>query len=103
MRFVVIKAQGSQVIWWDVRRQQRDVAWAGETFDSSCNADRAASAFEAGAATARYEIYAEGTVSTACLALERQGRRVRRESLQPGGRARATQNVRDNAGQATGH
>lgn len=35
-------------------------AWSDESSASAANADRAAAAFEAGAATARYEIYADG-------------------------------------------
>lgn len=43
--------------WWLYGDNGEQVAWAGETFDSLYNAQRAARAFKAGAIAARFEIY----------------------------------------------
>lgn len=56
MRFSVGGTRGDHC-WWLHASNGRPVAWAGETFSSQSNADRAARAFKAGAATARYEVY----------------------------------------------
>src|SRR5690242_3457690 len=46
-----------QPSWWLYAANNEMVAWAGETFASRHNAQRAAAAFKAGAKTARYDIY----------------------------------------------
>ncbi len=47
--------------WWLYGANGELTAWAGETFPSSSNATRAAQAFKAGAATARYETYQDAS------------------------------------------
>lgn len=49
--------------WWLYSPNHEQVAWAGETFASPSNAQRAAAAFKLGAATARYDIYVDGGVA----------------------------------------
>ena len=56
-RFVVANNQAGNPTWWLYAGNNEMVAWAGETFASTYNANRAASAFKAGARTARYETY----------------------------------------------
>jgi uncharacterized protein YegP (UPF0339 family) len=43
--------------WWLYGANGELTAWSGESFVSDSNAKRAATAFKAGAATARYEVY----------------------------------------------
>lgn len=50
---------GGKPTWWLYAENNRLVAWAGESFASTYGARRAAAAFKAGAATARYEVYAD--------------------------------------------
>ena len=45
--------------WWLYAANHSQVAWAGESFASTSNARRAAQSFQAGAKTARYDIYAD--------------------------------------------
>lgn len=56
-RFVVANNQAGNPTWWLYAGNNEMVAWAGETFASTYNASRAASAFKAGARTARYDVY----------------------------------------------
>ncbi len=57
MRFVVANGDAGKPTWWLYAANNKLVAWAGETFASTYNAQRAAAAFKAGAKTARYEVY----------------------------------------------
>lgn len=57
MYFTVGPNQAEQYTWWLYGANNVQVAWAGESFASHYNAQRAAAAFKAGAATARYEVY----------------------------------------------
>lgn len=56
-RFEVGNTQAGQPSWWPYAGNSEMVAWAGETFASTYNAQRAASAFKVGAWTARYDVY----------------------------------------------
>ena len=56
-RFVVANSQAGNPTWWLYAGNNEMVAWAGETFASTHNAQRAASAFKVGARTARYDVY----------------------------------------------
>ncbi|MEP7739915.1 DUF1508 domain-containing protein [uncultured Nocardioides sp.] len=56
-RFQVGNTQAGQASWWLYAGNNEMVAWAGETFASNSNAQRAASAFKVGAKTARYDVY----------------------------------------------
>ena len=57
MYFVVQNTNSGAPSWWLYGGNNKMVAWAGETFASTYNAQRAAAAFKAGASTARYEVY----------------------------------------------
>jgi uncharacterized protein YegP (UPF0339 family) len=56
-RFKVGYDSGGKASWWLYASNGEMVAWAGESFASLTNAQRAANAFRAGASTARYEVY----------------------------------------------
>lgn len=56
-RFQVGNTQAGQPSWWLYAGNNEMVAWAGETFASAHNAQRAASAFKVGAKIARYDVY----------------------------------------------
>ncbi|WP_153505066.1 YegP family protein [Cumulibacter manganitolerans] len=60
MKFHVGPTEGGAYAWWLHGGNNEQVAWAGETFASQSNAERAAASFKAGAANARYEIYQDG-------------------------------------------
>jgi len=60
-KFISDKDQGGHPSWWLYADNGKMVAWAGESFDSPFNATRAANAFKAGAFTARYETYLDGS------------------------------------------
>lgn len=97
--------RGGNATWWLYSSTNGEmVAWAGESFASLPNAQRAAREFKAGAATARYETY-----------LDNGGKwrwRASRSSdkVAASGQAfynkydaeRAAKNVQANAGGATG-
>lgn len=57
MYFHVGNTKGGKPSWWLYGGNNEMVAWAGQTFDSTTNAKRAAESFRVGAATARYEHY----------------------------------------------
>ena len=58
-QFKIANDHGGRPTWWLYADNGKMVAWAGESFASSYNAKRAAESFRAGAATARYDIYAD--------------------------------------------
>jgi len=55
--FEVKADKGGHFSWWLNAANGQLVAWAGESFASKSNAQRAAEAFKAGAASADYELY----------------------------------------------
>jgi len=57
MYFKVGNTQAGEATWWLYGGNHELVAWAGETFASTYNAQRAAASFKAGASAARFEIY----------------------------------------------
>jgi uncharacterized protein YegP (UPF0339 family) len=57
VRFEVKADKGDNYSWWLVSSIGQTVAWAGESFASKSNANRAAESFKAGAAEAKYELY----------------------------------------------
>jgi uncharacterized protein YegP (UPF0339 family) len=57
VRFEVKADKGDNYSWWLVSSNGQTVAWAGESFASKSNANRAAESFKAGAAEAKYELY----------------------------------------------
>jgi uncharacterized protein len=102
--FSVGNNQAGQPSWWLYGDNNRMVAWAGETFDSTSNATRAATAFKAGAATARYEVYAD-TGGRWRWRAWRSSDKVAASGESFDGEyeaRRAAENVRANAGSATG-
>jgi uncharacterized protein YegP (UPF0339 family) len=56
-RFEVKYDKGGKASWWLYSSNYKMEAWAGESFYSLSNAERAAQAFKAGAKTARYETF----------------------------------------------
>lgn len=57
LRFNITYDRAGKASWWLYAANNKLVAWAGESFASLHNAQRAAAAFRAGASTARYEVY----------------------------------------------
>lgn len=57
LRFNITYDRGGKASWWLYAANNQLVAWAGESFASLSNAQRAATAFRTGASTARYDIY----------------------------------------------
>jgi uncharacterized protein YegP (UPF0339 family) len=103
MRFQVGQNQAGAYSWW-LYSSSDMVAWAGESFASSSNADRACRAFKSGAATARYDVY-EDTGGDWRWRAWRSSDKVAAsgESFASKSNAeRAAANVRDNAGSADG-
>lgn len=57
MYFKVGNTQSGKPSWWLYGDNHEMVAWAGETFYSTSNAQRAAESFKVGAKTAQYDVY----------------------------------------------
>ncbi|SDP46793.1 Uncharacterized conserved protein YegP, UPF0339 family [Pedococcus dokdonensis] len=104
MRFDAGKTKGEDKYSWWLYSSSDTVAWAGETFPSQSNADRAAEDFKAGASTARYEIYADSGGQWRWRAWRSSDKvAASGESFASKYNAeRAAANVRDNAGTADG-
>jgi uncharacterized protein YegP (UPF0339 family) len=104
MRFEVKYDGSGRPSWWLYATNYAMVAWAGETFDSLYNAQRAAAAFKAGAKTARYDIYLDAGNAWRWRAWRGSDKvAASGESFSSRYAAeRASQRVRDNAGNATG-
>ena len=102
MRFEVKADKGDNYSWWLISGNGQTVAWAGESFASKSNAQRAAESFKAGAAAAEFEVYEDKGGNWRWRA--HRGGNV----VATGGEAfasksnaqRAADNVRDNAGGA---
>ncbi|UJC79918.1 DUF1508 domain-containing protein [Rhodococcus erythropolis] len=102
-RFSVGNTTGGQPSWWLYAGNNEKVAWAGETFASTSNARRAASAFKSGATSASYEVYLDAGTKWRWRAI-RGGNKVASSGESFASRAnaqRAADNVRENAGTAT--
>ncbi|WP_426325714.1 hypothetical protein [Microbacterium sp. E-13] len=104
MRFSAGESTTGNYSWWLYGGNNEMVAWAGESFDSSSNATRAAEAFKAGAAIARYEVYQDAGKNWRWRAWRSSDKVASSgESFASQYNAqRAADNVRDNAGGATG-
>lgn len=103
-RFHLGNNQAGQPSWWLYAANNEMVAWAGETFASRHNAERAAAAFKAGAKTARYDIYQDAGGAWRWRAW-RGSDKVASSGESFSGRYAAEQaaaRVRDNAGSAGG-
>lgn len=59
-RFKVGYNTGGKASWWLYATNGELVAWAGESFASLANAQRAAESFRRSASVARYEVYQNG-------------------------------------------
>lgn len=104
LRFDVDYDRGGHPTWWLYAADDELVAWAGESFTSLPGARRAASAFKAGAQTARYETYRDAGGSWRWRAW-RSSDKVAASGKTFSSRlaALAAANfVRDNAGEASG-
>ena len=104
MQFVVGNDQGGNPTWWLYAANNKLVAWAGESFASTYNASRAAASFKAGAKTARYEVYLDAGNAYRWRAWRGSDKvAASGESFSSRWAAQAAaDNVRDNAGGATG-
>lgn len=104
MRFNVGKDTGGHDTWWLYGGNNKLVAWAGESFSSASNAQRAANSFKTGAKTARYEIYLDGAGTYRWRAWRSSDKVASSgESFSSRTAAQiAADNVRDNAGGASG-
>lgn len=102
-RFHVGNNTAGQPTWWLYAGNNELVAWAGESFASTSNARRAATAFKSGAKTASYDVYADTASKWRWRAI-RGGNKVAASGESFASRSnaqRAADNVRDNAGNAT--
>lgn len=104
MRFHVGENTSGNPSWWLYGANGEMVAWAGETFASESNARRAALAFKSGAATASYEVYADTGGNWRWRAVRSSDKvAASGESFASKSNAeRAAENVKVNAGYATG-
>lgn len=104
MRFEVKADKGDNYSWWLISSNGQTVAWAGESYASKSNANRAAEAFKVGAAEAKYELYEDKGGAWRWRA-QRGGNvvAVPGEAFASKSNAqRSADNVRDNAAGATG-
>lgn len=105
MQFDVYADTGGNYRWRLIAGNGQKVASSGEAFASKSNATRAAEGFKAGAKTYHYETYADASGSYRWRAKAGNGEKVASsgESFASQSNAtRAAENVRDNAGSATG-
>ncbi len=103
-RFQVDNNKAGSATWWLYAGNHEMVAWAGESFVSLSSAHRAASAFKAGARTARYDIYQDQSGAWRWRAWRGSDKvAASGESFSSRFAAeRAATNVRENAGLAIG-
>lgn len=104
MRFEVKADKGGNYSWWLTASNGQLVAWAGESFASKSNANRAAESFKAGAAEADYELY-ENKGGEWSWRAHRGGHIVAipgQAFASHSNAQRAADNVRDSAGAADG-
>lgn len=101
-KFTISNNTSGNPSWWLYASNGGMVAWAGEAFASLSNARRAAAAFKAGAATARYEIYEDASGNWRWRAWRSSDKvAASGESFSSKSNAeRAAENVRVNAGSA---
>ncbi len=104
LRFKVGENTSGNPSWWLYGANNEKVAWAGEIFASLSNAKRAAEAFKAGAATARFEVYEDASASWRWRAWRSSDKvAASGESFASKYNAeRAATNVQTNAGGASG-
>jgi len=103
MYFKITDTSSGKATWKLYSSNHRMVAWAGEEFASRWNAHRAASAFKAGAYSALYEVYLDGSGAyrwRAWRSSDKVAASGESFSSKPAAEA-AADNVRYNAGTAT--
>lgn len=103
MHFRIGPDTAGNYTWWLYAANNKMVAWAGETFASQYNAQRAAASFKAGAYSARYEIYLDAGQAWRWRAWRSSDKvAASGESFSSKSAAEtAAENVRLNAGNAT--
>lgn len=104
MYFEVSNDAGGHPTWKLYGANHELVAWAGESFFSTHNAERAARTFQAAASIAHYEVYLDGGSKYRWRAT-RAGQKVAASGEAFASRSnaeRAAENVRTNAGRARG-
>lgn len=104
MWFKVGTNTAGNATWWLYGGNNKLVAWAGESFASLDNAKRAATSFKVGAKTARYEVYQDSGGSFRWRAWRSSDKvAASGEAFSSRSAAQAAaDNVRDNAGGASG-
>jgi uncharacterized protein len=105
MRFEVYSDSGGHARWRLIAGNGQTIASSGESFSSTSNATEAAGNFKAKAKTWNYEVYADKGGDHRWRAKSSNGQTVGSsgESFASQSNAqRAADNVRDNAGAATG-
>ncbi|AQT81382.1 hypothetical protein B1R94_22200 [Mycolicibacterium litorale] len=104
MYFSVGETKDGKHSWWLYGGNHEMVAWAGQRFGSLSDAKRAAQAFKAGAATARYDVYLDEGNKYRWRAWRSSDKvAASGESFDSKYNAeRAAKNVEANAGSATG-
>lgn len=103
MQFEVYADTGGQYRWRLLSGSNK-VAASGESFASRSNAERAANGFKAGAKTAKYTVTGSGS-SWYWNAKAANGEKIAtggESFVSEAGARRSYENVRDNAGSATG-
>jgi uncharacterized protein YegP (UPF0339 family) len=104
-QYTVQNDQGGHPRWWLYASNGKMVAHSGESFDSTSNAKRAAENFKANAKLWNYEVYADSGGNYRWRAKAANGAIVASsgESFDSKSNAqRAADNVKDNAGSASG-
>ncbi|MDO8209641.1 DUF1508 domain-containing protein [Conexibacter sp. CPCC 206217] len=105
MQFDVYADASGSYRWRLLDGNGQNVASSGESFASQSNATRAAEGFKAGAKTYTYEIYEDAGGNYRWRAKAGNGEKVASSGESFSSRSNATSaadNVRDNAGSATG-
>jgi uncharacterized protein YegP (UPF0339 family) len=104
MYFSVGQNKAGDYSWWLYGDNHETVAWAGESFDSKWNAQRACGSFKAGARAATYDVYEDGGGSWRWRAWRSSDKVASSgESFASRSNAeRAAVHVRQNAGNASG-
>jgi uncharacterized protein YegP (UPF0339 family) len=104
VRFTIDTTNDGRSSWWLYGDDNETVAWAGESFDTTSDAYRAAVAFKRSAAIARYDVYLDGTGTWRWRARQSVDTVAASGPSFPSYQAaeRAATGVRENAGAAKG-
>lgn len=105
MYYRIVNDQSGSPRWWLYGDNNKMVAHSGESFDSTSNAKRACENFKANCSRWTYDVYADSGSNYRWRAKASNGQTVASsgESFDSQSNAqRAADNVRNNAGSATG-